>query len=94
MSASPRLARPSRVERPALIAARLFSMSSPCFSTCRATRNSTADRSPALEIPAGDEMIGHGPRLVVSPRLKGGEKLPLVDQAILKREDPEEQVSR
>ena len=46
------------------------------------------------EIAAGDKMIGHRPRLVVSPRLKGSDELALVDQAILKREHAKEQVSR
>ena len=46
------------------------------------------------EIPPRNEMIRKRPGLVVSPRLKGSQKLTLVDQAILKRKDPEEEVSR
>jgi hypothetical protein len=46
------------------------------------------------EVPSADEMIGHRPGLVVRPGLKGSDELPLVDQAVLKREHPEEKVSR
>jgi hypothetical protein len=46
------------------------------------------------EISARYEMIGYGFRLVVSPRLKGGKKLPLVDEAILECKHPKKQISR
>ena len=48
----------------------------------------------STQIPARDEMLRQRPGLVVSPRLKGSQKLTLVDQTILKRKDPEEEVSR
>jgi hypothetical protein len=46
------------------------------------------------QIPTLNQMIGHGAGLVVGPRLKGSDELPLVNQAILQREHREEQVSR
>jgi hypothetical protein len=46
------------------------------------------------EVSAIDEMIDDGPRLLMGPRLKGSDELPLVDQAILEREHPKQEVSR
>jgi hypothetical protein len=47
-----------------------------------------------LKIAAGDQMFGQWPVLVASPGLKGCDKLDLVDQAVLKREQAEEQITR
>jgi hypothetical protein len=47
-----------------------------------------------VKIAPGDQMIGHGPFFVVSPRLKRGDELYLVDHTVLKREQAKEQFMR
>ena len=93
MSGSPSRARLSRVERPAGMAARLFSASPPCFLRCRATSASTAARAIGVQVAAGDEVVGQGAGLVAGPGLEGGDELGLVDQAVLQREQAEEEVA-
>src|SRR6478752_9629183 len=44
-----------------------------------------------VEVAAGDEVLGQGPDLVASPGLEGGHELDVVDQAVLKGEQSEEQ---
>ena len=86
-------ARPSRVERAAGMAARLFSGSPPCRLRCRATMALTAARPSALEPAAIGEVLGQGPGLVAGPGLEGGDELRLVDQADLQRDQAEEEVA-
>ena len=93
ISGSPSAARLSRVERPAGMAARLFSASPPCFFRCRPTSASTAARCVGVEVAAGDEVVGQRPGLVAGPGLEGGDELVLVDQAVLQGEQAEEQVA-
>ncbi len=47
-----------------------------------------------VEVSQGDEMFGKGPGFVAGPRMERGDQLPLVDQAVLKREQSEEEVAR
>jgi hypothetical protein len=41
----------------------------------------------------GDEMIGQGPGFVARPGVEGGHELRLLDQAVLKSEQPEQQMA-
>ena len=58
-------------------------------------RDESLDRNSvvAVEVAAGDEMIGHRPGLVAGPGLEGGDELALVDQAVLQREQAEEEIA-
>ena len=93
MSGSPSRARLSRVERPAGMAARLCSTSPPCFLRCRPTRASTTARWSASRSPRATRWSARAPGLVQGPGLEGGDELGLVDQAVLKGEQSEEQVA-
>ena len=93
ISGSPSAARPARVERSAGTAARLCSTSPPCFLTCTATIASTPARCVGVEVTSGDELVGQAPGLVAGPGLEGGDELALVDQAVLKREQSEEEMA-
>ena len=75
MSGSPSAARLSRVDRPAGMAARLFSTSPPCFLTCRADHRLDAGALVGVEVAAGDEVVGQRPGLVAGPGLEGGDEL-------------------
>src|SRR5271166_2224299 len=59
-------------------------------------RNESLDRNSvvAVEVTAGNEMIGHRPGLVAGPGLKGGDELALIDQAVLQCKQAEEKVTR
>ena len=46
-----------------------------------------------VEVAAGDEVVGQAPGLVEGPGLEGGDELALVDQAVLKREQSEEEMA-
>ena len=92
ISGSPRSARLARVERLAGTAARLFS-TSPCFLTCKATIASRPARRVGVEVTPGDELVGQAPGFVAGPGLEGGDELALVDQAVLKREQSEEEMA-
>ena len=46
-----------------------------------------------LEVAAADEVVGQVESLVARPRLERGNKLDLVDQAVLQGEHAEEQIS-
>ena len=46
-----------------------------------------------VEVAAGDEVVGQGAGLVEGPGLEGGDELALVDQAVLQRQQAEEQVA-
>ena len=46
-----------------------------------------------VEVAAADQVLGQRPLLVERPGLKGGDELPLVDQAVLEGEQAEEQVA-
>ena len=46
-----------------------------------------------VEVAAGDEVVGQAPGLVAGPGLEGGDELALVDQAVLKREQSEEEMA-
>ena len=46
----------------------------------------------AVHVPASNEMIAQRPAPVAGPRLKGGDELHLVNQAVLQREQPEEKI--
>ncbi len=72
------------------MAARLCSASPPCFFKCRADQGLDAGSVVGVEITAGDEVIGQGPRLVEGPGLERGDQLALLDQAVLKCEQAEE----
>ncbi len=84
----------SRVERPTGIAARLFSTSPPCFFTCSATIASTAARSVGVEVASSTRCSASGRPLSTGPGTKGGDELVLVDQAVLEREQSEQEVAR
>jgi hypothetical protein len=47
-----------------------------------------------VEVAQGDEMVGQGPGLVPGPGVKGGDQRRLVDQAGLKGQQAEQEVSR
>jgi hypothetical protein len=47
----------------------------------------------ARQVAAGFEVIGQAPGLVAGPGLEGGDELALVDQAVLEREQTEEEMS-
>jgi hypothetical protein len=47
-----------------------------------------------VEVAATNETIGDRPALIASPRLETGNELALVDQAVLKRNQAEEEVAR
>ena len=47
-----------------------------------------------VEVAPGDEVVGQRPGLVAGPGLEGGDELALVDQAVLQREQAEEEVAR
>ena len=93
MSGSPSAARLSRVERPAGMAARLFSASPPCFLRCSADQGLDRGALVGVEVAAGDEVVGQRPGLVAGPGLEGGDELALVDQAVLQGEQAEEEVA-
>ena len=93
MSGSPIRARLSRVERPAGMAARLFSASPPCFLRWRGDQGLDGGAVVGVEVAAGDEVVGQRPGLVAGPGLEGGDELGLVDQAVLEGEQAEEQVA-
>ena len=40
----------------------------------------------SVQVAAGDQVLGQGPRLVAGPGVEGGDQGRLVDQAVLKRE--------
>ena len=44
----------------------------------------------AVEVTPRDEMVGQRPGAVTRPRLEGRDELHLVNQAVLKRKQPEE----
>jgi hypothetical protein len=46
-----------------------------------------------VEVAAGGEVLGQRPGLVAGPGLEGGHELDLVDQAVLERQQAEEQVA-
>ena len=75
------------------IAARLFSASPPCFLRCSATSASSSGPVVGVEVAAADQVVGQRPGLVAGPGLEGGDELALVDQAVLQREQAEEQVA-
>ena len=83
----------SRVERPAGMAARLFAASPPWASRWIAAIASTAGRCADLEVPQRDEVVGQRPGPVAGPGLEGGDEPGLVDQAVLQRDEAEEEVS-
>ena len=91
ISGSPSLARLSRVDLPAGTAARLFSTSPPCRLMRRAGLDGRA--IVAVQIAAGYQMVGQSRGLVAGPSLKGGDEGTLVDQAVLQREQSEEEVA-
>ena len=93
ISGSPSAARLARVERLAGTAARLFSTSPPCFLTCNGDERLEAGAGVGVEVAAGDEVVGQAPGLVAGPGLEGGDELALVDQAVLKREQSEEEMA-
>ena len=82
-----------RVDGPAGIAARLFSVLPPCFLRCRVTSASTALRSSASRSPRRDKMLGQRPRFLERPGLKGRDELRLVDQPVLQSEQAEEEIA-
>src|SRR2546425_375886 len=45
------------------------------------------------EAAAGGEVVGQGMALVAGPGLEGGDELDLIDQAVLQREQSEEEVT-
>ena len=46
-----------------------------------------------IQVTPGDELVGKASRFVTGPGLKGEHELALVDQAVLKREQSEEEVA-
>jgi hypothetical protein len=46
-----------------------------------------------IEVAASDQVLGQRPRLGAGPGLEGGDELALVDQAVLKVDQAEEQVA-
>jgi hypothetical protein len=58
-------------------------------------RHQRLDDGPVLrvEVAAGEEVLGQGPGTVAGPGLEGGDELALVDQAVLERQQAEEQVA-
>ena len=81
------------MERLAGTAARLFSTSPPCASRWTAASASRAARFGAGQVAAGFQVVGQAPGLVAGPGLEGGDELALVDQAVLKREQSEEEMA-
>ena len=47
----------------------------------------------AGQVAAGVQVVGQAPGLVAGPGLEGGDELALVDQAVLKREQSEEEMA-
>ena len=93
ISGSPSSARLARVERLAGTAARLFSTSPPCASRCNVGERFEAGALVGVEVAAGYEVVGQAPGLVAGPGLEGEHELALVDQAVLKREQSEEEMA-
>ncbi len=46
-----------------------------------------------VEVTPGDELVGQAPGLVAGPGLEGGDELDLVDQAVLEREQSEQEMA-
>ena len=46
-----------------------------------------------VEVTPGDELVGQAPGFVAGPGLEGGDQGALVDQAVLKREQSEEEMA-
>jgi hypothetical protein len=46
-----------------------------------------------VQVAAGQQVLGQVSLLVASPGLEGGDELDLIDQAVLQREQPEEEMA-
>ena len=94
MSGSPIRARLSRVDLPAETAARLFSTSPPCgFQVDVGQRLQQRPLGRRIEVAAGFQVVGQAPGLVERPGLEGGHELALVDEAVLKGEQSEQEMT-
>ena len=93
MSASANRARLSRVERPAGIAARLFSMSPLWPSHMQVGQGLDGGAAGGIDVPQRDQVVGQGPRLVAGPGVERGDELRLLDQAGLQGQQAEEEMA-
>ena len=93
MSGSPSRARLSRVDLPAGTAARLFSTSPPCCFQVDVDQRLQQRRLGVGQVAPGFEVVGQALGLVERPGLEGGDELALVDEAVLKREQSEQEMA-